>query len=172
MNPEHLSKIGPSENLLRDIVRDGAGDCLLWLMDELKKADAVFLACDKGNRKGVDHLAKVLSWWDETERCVRSVCLDIDGSGGSSENNVGDAIDHSLKKLLDAVEVLAGQSHDGGGGGVGDSLMDGLKARNRTCLIGYYATFCTLHALQLGLSRGFEAAFGGGGIGLRMLSPV
>ena len=61
VNPEHLSKIGPSENLLRDIVRDGAGDCLLWLMDELKKADAVFLACDKGNRKGVDHLAKVLS---------------------------------------------------------------------------------------------------------------
>jgi hypothetical protein len=168
VNPELLSKNCPSENLLKEIVRDGAVDCLLWLMDELKGAHAVFLACDKGNRKGVDHLAKVLSWWDETERCVRSVCLDIDGSGGSSEN-VGDAIDHSLKKLLDAVEKLAGQSHDGGGGGVGDSLMDGLIARNRTRLHGYYATFCTLHALQLGLSRGFEAAFGGGGIGLRTL---
>jgi hypothetical protein len=99
---------------------------------------------------------------------VRSVCLDIDGSGGSSDN-LGDAIDHSLKKLLDAVKRLAGQSHDGGGGGVGGSLMDGLVARNRTRPQGYLATFWTLHALQLGLSRGFEAAFGAGGIGLRTL---
>jgi hypothetical protein len=126
-----LPKNCPSENSLKEIVRDGAADCLLWLMDEVKKAHAVFLACNKGSRKGVDHLAKVLSWSEETERCVRSVCLDIDGSGGSSEN-VGDAIDHSLKKLLDDVERLAGQSHDGGGGGVGDSLVDGLVARIHT----------------------------------------
>jgi hypothetical protein len=63
----------PSRNLLKEIFRDGAVDCLLCLMDELKKAHAVFLACDKGNQKGADHLAKVISWWDETERCVRSV---------------------------------------------------------------------------------------------------
>ena len=44
-----------------------AVDCLLWLMDELKKAHAVFLARDKGNQEGVDHLAKVLSWWDKTD---------------------------------------------------------------------------------------------------------
>jgi hypothetical protein len=99
VDTKSLPKNCPSENLLKEIVRDGAVDCLLWLMDELKKAHAVFLACNKGNRKGVFHLAKVLSWWHGAERCVRSVCLDIDGSGGSSEN-VGDAIDHLLKKLI------------------------------------------------------------------------
>jgi hypothetical protein len=36
-------------------------DCLLWLMDQLKKAHAVFLACKKGDGKGADHLAKVLN---------------------------------------------------------------------------------------------------------------
>jgi hypothetical protein len=127
----------PSENLLKEIVCNGAVDCLLWPIDGLKKAHAVFLACDKGNWKGVNHLAKVLSWWDETEPCIRSVCLDIDGSGGSSEN-VGNAINHSLTKLLNAFVGLAGQSHNGGGVGVGvgvgDSLMDGLIARNCTHL--------------------------------------
>jgi hypothetical protein len=67
VDTESLPKNCPSENLLEEIVRDGAVDCLLWLVDELKKAHAVFLACDKGNQKGVDHLAKVLSWWDDTE---------------------------------------------------------------------------------------------------------
>ena len=43
VNPENLSKSCPSENLLQEIVRDGAVDCLLWLMDELKKAHAVVL---------------------------------------------------------------------------------------------------------------------------------
>jgi hypothetical protein len=68
------------ENLLKDITHDGAVDCLLWLMNELKMAHAIFLACDKGN---------TLSWWDKTKQCIRSVFLDIDGNGGTSEN-VGD----------------------------------------------------------------------------------
>jgi hypothetical protein len=37
-----LPKNCPSENLLKEIVLDGAVDCLLRLMDELKKAHAVF----------------------------------------------------------------------------------------------------------------------------------
>jgi hypothetical protein len=67
------------------------------------------------------------------------VCLNIDDSGGSSEN-VSGAIDHSLKKLLDAVDKLAGQSHDSGGGGVGVTLMDDLKSRNGARLHGCCAT--------------------------------
>jgi hypothetical protein len=149
-----LPKNCPSENLLKDIVQDGAVDCLLWLMDELKKAHAFFLSCNIGNQKGVDHLAKVLSWWDRTEQCVRSLCLDIDGSGGSLEK-VANTIDHLLKKQLDAVKPLAGQSHHGRGGGISDSLMDGMVGRNQTCLQAYLATFCTLHTLQLGLTPGF-----------------
>jgi hypothetical protein len=86
----------------------------------------------------------------------QSVCLDNDGIGGSSEN-AGSAIDHLFKNLLDAVEPIAGQSHDGGGGGVGGSLQ---------C---YLASFCSLQALQLGLSHGSKATSGVGGIGLETL---
>jgi hypothetical protein len=57
-DPKCLPKNCPSENLLKEIVRNGAVDCLLWLMDELEKAHPVFLACDTGNQKGVDRLAK------------------------------------------------------------------------------------------------------------------
>jgi NAD(P)H-hydrate repair Nnr-like enzyme with NAD(P)H-hydrate epimerase domain len=70
--------------------------------------------------------------------------------------NVGDAIDHSLKKLLDAVKA-SGSDPCWQMCGVGDSLMDGLVARNHTRLQCYLVTFCTLHTLQLGLSRGLEA---------------
>jgi hypothetical protein len=72
-----------------------------------------------------------------------------------------------MKKLLATAKWLApGQSHDDEGVGVGNSLVDGLIARKCTRLQCYLATFCTLHPLQLGLSRGFKAASGVGGIGL------
>jgi hypothetical protein len=81
VDTKSLPKNCPSENLLKEIVRDGAVDCLLWLMDELKKAHAVFLACDKGNRKGVDHLAKSF----RRVTAIREVRLELQARGFRAE---------------------------------------------------------------------------------------
>lgn len=55
VDPKSLPKHCPSEHLLQEIVPNGAVDYLIYLMDELKKAHDVFLACNKGNQKGVNH---------------------------------------------------------------------------------------------------------------------
>jgi hypothetical protein len=61
VSPSDIVNSSPSAQVLREIMQEGAADCLILLQEELKEAPAVFLGCDKGLRKGVDHFAKVLS---------------------------------------------------------------------------------------------------------------
>ena len=82
----------PSEKNLSEITIDGAVNCLLWVQMKIKGASAVFLSCDKGHRKGVDHFAKMISWSDFVEDRVCSFCLDIDGvrNNGCNERMIWD----------------------------------------------------------------------------------
>jgi hypothetical protein len=75
---------------------DTAVDNILWLSQELDNKQ-VFVSCDKGNKKGVDHLVKYLSWVDDDCK-VQVSMLDIDGSEGTGEA-CAHAIEKSLKKL-------------------------------------------------------------------------
>jgi hypothetical protein len=84
-DPEALSKSCPSAKTLNSFIVDGSIDSILWLEDQFRDADAVFISCDKGSRKGIDHFPKVISWWSKTEQKVMSACIDADGSGGKSE---------------------------------------------------------------------------------------
>lgn len=96
-------------------------DSILLLEKELEDAVAIFIACDKGNRKGIAHFPKVLSWWSKRHNCVQSACIDADGSGSSSDE-CAKAIEISLKKFQNTKIVLRGQTTDAGGGGVTESL--------------------------------------------------
>jgi hypothetical protein len=41
---------------------------ILWLEEQFGDAVAVFISCDKGNRKGIDNFPKVItSWWSKKE---------------------------------------------------------------------------------------------------------
>jgi hypothetical protein len=83
-DPEALSKSCPSAKTLSSFIVDGSIYSILWLVeDQFRDADTVFISCNKGSRKGIDHYPRVISWWSKTERKLMSACMiDADGSGG------------------------------------------------------------------------------------------
>ena len=166
---DSLIASSPTENTLKDILIDFAVDCLVDLCEELKSTTHVFFAGDKGNKKGVSHFVKVLSWWDIATNAVRTFILDIDGSEGTSEA-CADAIQHSLKKINDVIKLL-GQCTDSGGGGVLDSLADELRTRHLT-QENYLISACTLYALQLALANPVKKTFGEGGLEKRTMMQM
>ena len=126
----------------------------------------IFIACDKGNKKGVGHFAKALCWWENGR--VYTELLDIDASGGTSEE-CAKSIQASMNKLKltdDAnTHKLHGQDTDSGGGGTLDSLhkhMDELDL----CVPDneYLAAGCMIHALQLQLGNAIRETFGFGSL--------
>ncbi len=101
-DPEASAKLCPSAKTLNSFIVDGSVDSILWLEEQFRDADTVFISCDKGNRKGIDHFPKVISWWSKKEWKVMIICIDADGSGGKSEQCAA-AIWHLVKKFRNAV---------------------------------------------------------------------
>jgi len=126
----------------------------------------IYIACDKGNKKGVSHFVKVLCWWQEGR--VFAQVLDI-ASGGTTEE-CADAILASMNKLKaldgDATHLLCGQGADSGGGGVLDGLTEALKQRSNLCIPmnEHLVANCCVHALQLQLRNAAVSVFGEGGL--------
>jgi hypothetical protein len=58
-DPKAVATSCPSAQTLNSCIVDGSIDSILWLeqqfRDALRDTDAVFIVCDKGNRKGIDH---------------------------------------------------------------------------------------------------------------------
>jgi hypothetical protein len=80
-----FSKSFASAHNLCDILISFAVDSLIEVGKQIRGADNVFLSCDKGNKKGLSHFVKILSWWDRTQKKVQIFMLDIDASEGTSE---------------------------------------------------------------------------------------
>lgn len=159
---ETFSRSFPSQAWYRNsIVEVAARNCLELGHQLIGKS--VYIACDKGCKKGVSHFVKNLSWWHGNR--IRRVCLDIDGSGGTTKE-CGDAIGHSLKKItLDGHQAirLHGQSTDSGGGGVLDGLAKELQKRH-LCIQSseYLVSSCAIHNLQLTLANPMKELLGEG----------
>jgi len=124
----------------------------------------IYIACDKGNKKGVSHFVKFLCWWNWETGQVESQVLDIDASGGTTEE-CADASEASMNKLKEqagaATHLLHGQGTDSGGGGVLDGLAGALQARVNLCISAadYLIANCCIHALQLQLRNSVVAVF-------------
>jgi hypothetical protein len=93
-DPKAVATSCPSAKTLNSFIVDGSIYSVLWL-EQSRDADAVFIACDKGNRKGIDHSPKVLSWWSKKKG-------EANESGGKSEQ-CAVAICHSIKMLRNAI---------------------------------------------------------------------
>jgi hypothetical protein len=138
----------PSETYLRDLVFNFAAENIYQLGARVKDTH-VFLSCYKGNKKGVSHFVKILSWYDPKTTCVVKQLLDIDASGGFTDD-CADDIAASLNKVGNI--RLQGQTTDSGGGGVLDGLHRALEER-QLCRPGYLVTSCSLHNLQLAVAN-------------------
>jgi hypothetical protein len=154
-----FSKSFPSESYLRDLVFSFAAENMYQLSIKLANKK-IFLACDKGNKKGISHFVKVLSWYDPDTISVKKQLLDIDASGGQTQE-CGDAIAASLKKI--GSPRLQGQTTDSGGGGVLDGLHKAIEER-QLCSPWYLVTSCSLHNLQLAVANPIKEILGEGGL--------
>jgi len=131
------------------------------------------IACDKGNKKGVGHFVKHLSWWDPRQQDANGLLraqtqlLDIDASRGTSVL-CAEAIKASMNKLKlnddDDTHKLYGQCTDSGGGGALDSLADEMRELGLLSMHNHLVANCTIHALQLQLRNAVHATFGAGGL--------
>jgi hypothetical protein len=168
-----FSKSFASAHNLRDTLISSAVDSLIEIGNQINLADNVFMSCDKGNKKGLGHFLKILSWWDKVEKQVQTFVLDIDASEGTSEG-CAEAIEHSMKKLNHAaiaLLILTGQTTDSGGGGVSESLMSELNKGN-LCTPTYLVASCALHAIQIALSNPVKKTLGEGKLGGRTMMQM
>ena len=159
----------PKYTFMRDTaIPDRAAELLLHLSSMLQNK-RVYLSCDKGNKKGVGHFVKVLSYYDETNCCTMKHVLDIDASGGSTED-CALAIKASMAKLKGV--LLSGATTDSGGGGVLDDLASKLQQTRIGVTVGsddYKVANCTIHAIQLTLANPIKATIGEGKLESRNL---
>ena len=150
----------PSEFYFRSLMYELAAKCLLAFAVNLKHK-RVFLSCDKGNKKGVGHFIKMLSYWADGQ--VQFKCLDMDASQGDT-NSCADAIQHSLKSVGSI--KLQGSTTDSGGGGVLDSLARSLESKG-LCNTNYKVAGCSIHTFQLTLAVPTQKVLGEGGLGMK-----
>jgi len=126
----------------------------------------IYVAADKGNKKGVGHFAKILCWWEDGR--VHTELLDIDASGGSSKD-CAKSLESSMNKLKLTdnanTHLFHGQSTDSGGGGTLESLHKHMKELG-LCVADedYLTAGCTLHSLQLQLGNAIKETFGQGAL--------
>ena len=131
-----------------------------------------------GNKKGVGHFVKHISWLQDGQ--VQVHLLDLDASEGTARD-CAKVIHYSLKKLSlhdGRPLVFKGQSTDSGGGGVLDNLARELRELE-LCVSedeDYLIAACGIHCLQLQLSKPCNDLIGLGssakrtGVGLFMLT--
>jgi len=156
----------PCANTLQSIINEASIDVIMSIRNEIFKDKCIlYLACDKGNKKGLDHFVKIISWWSKKNNQVEVFTLDIDAAN-SDTKSASDAIYFALKKIdNDKKTIISGVVTDGGGGGtVTAGLGDFLVLEGRLQSVEALTATCTIHGFQLGLSNPCKTFFGDGGI--------
>ena len=152
----------PSDNYMRGVMFEKAAECTMALAAKLK-GKYVGFASDKGNSKGCEHLAKLLSVFDDVLGEVLTYLLDLNGTGNSGID-ICDAIVASLKTVRCPEDfLLTTISSDSGGAGTTEEAADKLKAC-RVTVIDLMVAACTLHCFQLHLAIGVNMRMGAGSL--------
>ena len=143
----------PSQTKLSEMINKLAANFLSEMAEEIRRAGKCYYACDKGNKRGVQHFVKyVCIWADDTNR-VKTLLLDIDGAGGTSVE-AAKSIDVSMLKIdipsKNFKSELNGGCTDAGGGGTGESLDQNLVSIGRM-VEDYLTATCCLHGHSLTL---------------------
>jgi len=165
-NIHHFVTSFPSDWLLRKCICLQASRDIMLLGIKLKMRK-LYIACDKGNKKGVGHFVKILASYNPDEGIVETHLLDIDASGGTSAE-CATAIQASMNKLKieddDNTHLLSGQCTDSGGGGTLESLYNNMAPLGICDPNEYLIANCCIHSLQTQLKNAIETTFGTGGL--------
>ena len=171
MNSGRLSKGCPSEAMIVECERRYAVECYLGACEQMikDKAEDLFLLVDAGNKSGLEHLAKVISWAsfdDDGNRIVRHFCLDGDVSGKRAQDVAG-AVEKSIKTLWEVLPFepkLKALTADNGGGGAAKGIFEILK--DSEVMDSFMARFirCLMHALNIMLQKAMDFTVGSQGI--------
>ena len=172
-DPETLSSVLPKRMCLEKLIQDSAVSCCYDKIKEIDEAVKLYIASDKGNKKGLSHLVKILSWWCKNKNKVAFWTLDIDVADGTSEATAK-AIDASMKKIDvpgKEKKKTSGSVSDAGGGGTGYSAARNIQNVGRAidAMGEYLVATCSLHGLQLTLGNPILKCCGEGGLGKRTL---
>ena len=166
MSMSQVAKSFPSDGTLRQYNFNQAARDTMSLGREIRDKK-VYVAADKGNKKGIGHFVKHLCWWRRDEPGVKVQLLDVDASGGTSKA-CAQAMRASINKLRevddDGTNLLYGQTTDSGGGGVLEDFYGKLRPLGLCFPQGYLIANCCIHSLQIQLKNAVVAAFGEGAL--------
>ena len=164
VNVEEMVNSMPSDKALLSMVTKQAAESLLLAKRSIMKNPFVYLACDKGNKKGNKMLAKFVCWYCIDEKKVKTYMIDCDCVDEDTQEIV-DGIKHSLLRFFqDDLTKLIGQCTDSGGGGTKKALKRALEEANLLSGDGYLLATCCLHNLQTALRVAVENVLGEGGM--------
>ena len=142
----------PSNEMIKNHEFKQAAESYLTVCDEVSKSKYYTLATDGGNKKGLEHLAKVIYYakvvpgenGSKAKLRFGKFCIDIDISGKKADE-IADAIEKSLKRFSDYVEAeCVGMTGDAGGGGAVQTVFRHLREkiaslrRQLRCLLHAY----------------------------------
>ena len=160
----------PSESSLANAESDLAAMSFLNSCKDIRDSGAKsgYITTDKGHRKGMDHLVKVLHYPaidEDGNPVIRHVVLDADRCGSTSQD-VADAIAKSWKlyRIFLPQFVILGGTGDSGGGGSIQTIIEPLITLGVFDESGRFIE-CDMHALAKPFEVGCQAAFGTQGIG-------
>jgi len=162
-----FSQSFPSDWSFRKFTIHQAVRDTILLGNEFHKSE-IYMACDKGNKKGVGHFAKCVSKWNR-EGSINLRLLDVNAAGGSSVECAA-ATQASMNKLKNDEtdqdsHLLYGQNTDSGGGGTLESLHLAMEPLSLCAPASQYLIGnCTIHAHQIGLKNAVETTFGTGAL--------
>ena len=158
----------PSQSATEHFVSRAAAKRMVVLKKELENKNIkIYIACDKGNKKGISHFVKYITYWCRKRNRVKKVLLDCDASAGTSEA-CAEAVSHSMNKIdplpPKKKRKLYGQCTDAGGGGTGESMARELTKVKRRIRRRFMSSTCALHAHNLTLKNPVSTLFGEGGL--------
>ena len=156
----------PSPQKIQSLVTEHAVDTALLTLRSINSNPNVYLALDKGNKKGNKNLAKFFCWYDTEKDKVQTYLLDVDCVDEDTTDTFK-GLEHSIKRffapnMTEESFLFRGQCTDSGGGGTLFALAKLIKDNNMKHE-SYLVGSCTLHNIQTALRNAVVNVLGEGG---------
>ena len=104
-DPAKVATISPGKRTLGEVIKECGIELVCNLREKLEPVEWLFISCDKGNKSNDNFFVKILCWWNEADKKVEKIILDVDAADGKSAD-AAKSIDASLCKVNREVTSL------------------------------------------------------------------